>query len=195
MTASTSAALGMYTNFLSDATGIITNPINEYKQAKANKIDFLNSSTTLLTEDQAPISTNSFDSLQPPRPAYSRSHSPVRSRTQTAGAMAAGSAKSFGNVIGRPYKSIFVDVPLALTDGLDAVPKLYGSEVRERGKITDLKSGTIVAGKNFFFGIVDGFSGVVLEPYNGGKKEGALGVVKGVGKGALGFLAKTGAGE
>lgn len=185
VTASTSAAFEMYFNFLGDTAGIVTKPIDEYKQSKARKLDSPSPST----------STSTLDSNYPPGSSQQIAKSTARTGAQTAGAMAAASAKSLGNAIGRPYKSIFVDVPLAVADGLHAVPKLYGSEVRERDKITDFKSGTLVAGKSFVFGIAEGFADIVVEPYKGGKKEGALGVVKGVGKGSLGFLAKTGSGK
>lgn len=189
-TAATSAALGMYFNMMNDAVGIVTKPIDEYKQFKEQKQYPPRSS--MVVPDQS--SQNSRDSLQQDG-SKSGGQLAATSKSHTAGAMAAASAKSLGNVIGRPYKSIFVDVPLAVADGLYAVPKLYGSEVRERDKITDFKSGTIVAGKSFVCGIADGLADLVIEPYRGGKKEGALGFAKGVGKGSLGFLVKTGAGR
>ncbi|KAH8587380.1 hypothetical protein B0O99DRAFT_733683 [Bisporella sp. PMI_857] len=189
LTAATSASLEMFFNFMSDTAGIVTKPLNEYKQSRPPKIYYSGSGIT------TPNSDANGNSQQPVETVYGHRGNVNSPRTgaQMAGVMAAASAKSLGNAIGRPYKSIFVDVPLAVTDGLYAVPKLYGGEVRERGKITDFKSGTIVAGKSFVYGIVGGLSDIAIEPYKGGKKEGALGVVKGVGKGSLGFLAKTGA--
>jgi hypothetical protein len=109
--------------------------------------------------------------------------------------MATASAKSFGNLIGHQTKGIFLDVPLAITDGLNAVSKLYGSEVSGRDKITNWKTGGLVAGKSFVFGLAEGMADLVVEPYKGGKKDGAAGVMKGIGKGSLGFIAKTGAGK
>ena len=40
----------------------------------------------------------------------------------------------------------------------------------------------------------DGLSGMLTQPYHGTKKEGGLGLVKGVGKGVAGVVAKPGAG-
>jgi len=44
-------------------------------------------------------------------------------------------------------KATLVDIPLALTEGLHQMPKLYGEKVRDHGKVTDMKSAGIVAGK------------------------------------------------
>jgi hypothetical protein len=183
----------MYVNFMSDTAGIITKPIDEYKQAKKQKLLSPSPGTSTTMADSSP--QHSSDNLHQQAGNQSVAKSTSRTGAQTAGAMATASAKSLGNVIGRPYRSIFVDVPLAVADGLHAVPKLYGSEVKERDKITDFKSGSIVAGKSFVTGIAGGLADLVIEPYKGGKKEGALGVAKGLGKGSLGFLAKTGSGK
>ncbi|KDN62562.1 putative glycosyltransferase family 28 domain-containing protein [Colletotrichum sublineola] len=56
-----------------------------------------------------------------------------------------------------------------------------GHEVRRRDEITGLGSGLRTAGKEFVLGGWDAFSGVVVKPYKGAKKEGA----KGFGKGLL----------
>lgn len=154
----------MVSNMISDTAGIVTDPVDKYKESKEPNLQ--PSSTGLV----------------------------AKTGMQTSGFIAAASAKSLRNVIRRPYKSIFVDVPLAVADCLNAVLKLYGSEVRERDKVTGFKSGSLVAGKSFVYDIAGGLADLVVEPYKGGKKEGALGVAKGVGKGSLGFLVKTGSG-
>ena len=179
---------------MSDAAGIVTGPMDDYKHWKTQKQQTLDDTPDALgrASPQLKSSSESIYGLEKGQPSYKP---PTKTGGQIAATMAASSAKSLGNVIGRPYRSIFVDVPLAITDGLNNVPGLYGSKVREREAITDFKSGTMVAGKSFVLGIAGGLSDIVLEPYNGGKKEGALGVVKGIGKGSLGFLAKTGSGK
>ncbi|TPX17811.1 uncharacterized protein E0L32_002912 [Thyridium curvatum] len=53
-------------------------------------------------------------------------------------------------------------------------------EARRRGEITGLGSGLQVAGTEFVLGFYDAFSGVVVHPYNGFKKEGGKGLGKGV---------------
>jgi len=45
--------------------------------------------------------------------------------------------------------------------------------------------------KVFGLGLVEGLAELVVQPYKGGKKEGALGVVKGVGKGTVGMVSKV----
>jgi hypothetical protein len=178
-------------NLMSDAVGVVTKPIDEYKQSKALKQYSLNSGKNTTRLNPIWQGEESTDGLYLPGPSQPM----AKTGSHTASAMAAASAKSLGNMIVRPYKSIFVDVPLAVADGLHAVPKLYGGEVRERGKITDLKSGTLVAGKSFVYGLSGGLADFVMEPYKGGKKEGALGVVKGIGKGSLSFVANAGSGK
>lgn len=88
-------------------------------------------------------------------------------------------------------KGMLLDMPMAATEGLRAVPKLYGKEVSERPHITDWKSGAVVAGTNFHQGVVGGFTDLIREPIDGGRQEGALGVAKGVGKGLVGMTTKV----
>jgi hypothetical protein len=44
-------------------------------------------------------------------------------------------------------KGALVGMPLALTEGLRNAPKLYGDQVKDHGKVTDWKSGGVVAAK------------------------------------------------
>ena len=192
MTALTSTGFKIYYNIINDAVGIVTKPIDEYKQSKEQRQGPQPPNSSVVLSKSR--SLHSSQNIQEYR-HQSRPHPTERTKSQTASAMAAASAKSFGNVIGRPLKGMFVDGPLAVADGLYSVPTLYGSEVQERNKITNFKSGVAVAGKSFVFGILGGVADLVVEPYQGGKKEGALGVAKGVGKGALGLITKTGAGK
>jgi len=177
--------------FMKETANIFTKPIEEYQNAREQNQKLLSATPSANGSPRA-----STDTLHH-TPTGSRSASPMRAKTggQIAGAMAGASARSLGNALGKPAKSIFIDVPLAVADGLHNVPNLYGSKVTERGKISDFKSGAMVAGKSFVTGIAGGIAGLVVEPYKGGRKEGALGVAKGLGKGSLGFLTKTGSGE
>lgn len=111
--------------------------------------------------------------------------------TATAGRMAAAGAKGFGRFNAALFKGAIVDLPLAAAEGFRAVPKLYGGEVRDHGEVTDIQSGFGKAGKNFAFGMADGFSDLFVRPIEDAKKEGALGLAKGLGKGVLGFTSKT----
>lgn len=55
--------------------------------------------------------------------------------------------KGFGKMTMALPKATLVDFPVALTEGLHQMPKLYGDEVRDHGKVTDMKSAGVVAGK------------------------------------------------
>ena len=112
---------------------------------------------------------------------------------------------------GNLTKATLVDVPLALADGLHAVPKLYGEKVRDHGTVTDWKSGGAVTGKvlpiiesgaaqlltasqTFGYGLYDGITGIVTQPLKGAKDDGVLGFTKGLAKGTVGIVTKPGAG-
>ncbi|KAH8901727.1 UDP-Glycosyltransferase/glycogen phosphorylase [Thozetella sp. PMI_491] len=113
------------------------------------------------------------------------------------GASAAAAAKSAGNSLasmtGVLARGTLVDVPLALAEGMKNVPKLYGEEVPDHGKVKDWQSGSVVAAKNFGSGFYHGVTGVVTQPLQGAKKEGIKGFLKGAGKGTIGLVTKPGA--
>lgn len=108
--------------------------------------------------------------------------------------MAGASARSIGKIGPTALKGMVVDIPLALTEGLKSVPNHYGGNVRDHGPVTDAKSGMIVAGKTFAWGFIDGINDVVMQAYKGARKEGALGTVKGLGKGVMSLATKSGTG-
>jgi len=109
----------------------------------------------------------------------------------TAGRMAGAAAKGFGRFNAAFFKGAIVDLPLAAAEGFRAVPRLYGEEVKDHGEVTGIQSGFGKAGKNFAFGMADGFSDVFVRPVEDAKRDGALGLAKDLGKGVLGFTAKT----
>lgn len=53
-----------------------------------------------------------------------------------------------------------------------------------------MKSGLRAAGEEFMFGVYDGVTGLILQPYNGVKRDGVKGLVPGIGKGLFGFVLK-----
>lgn len=61
-------------------------------------------------------------------------------------------------------------------------------------QVTDLKSGLRSAGMEFGYGVGDGITGLVTQPWHGAKEGGAIGLGKGVAKGLGGFLLKPAAG-
>ncbi|CAI6339781.1 unnamed protein product [Periconia digitata] len=92
-----------------------------------------------------------------------------------------GTGKGIGRIVGAGFKSP-MDFSMNVAKGFHNVPKLYGAEVRQVDKVTDFNSGVRTAAK-FGFGMYDGITGLVTDPYKGAKKEGAVGFVKGVGRG------------
>jgi hypothetical protein len=62
-------------------------------------------------------------------------------------AAARGVAMGFGSMAGVVTKGTLVNAPLALAEGVRSVPRLYGEQVPDYGKVTDWQSGGIVAAK------------------------------------------------
>ncbi|KAH8684716.1 hypothetical protein BGZ60DRAFT_479077 [Tricladium varicosporioides] len=84
-----------------------------------------------------------------------------------------------------------MDLSLAVAQGFHNAPRLYGdTTVRRPTRITGMKSGLKAAGEEFVFGIYDGVTGLVVQPYTGARDNGAFGFVKGVGMGLTGFVLK-----
>ena len=84
-----------------------------------------------------------------------------------------------------------MDLSLAIAQGFHNAPRLYGdSTVRTPPRISGIQSGLRAAGSEFAFGVYDGVTGLVLQPYNGARKNGAVGLVQGIGKGLGGFVLK-----
>lgn len=108
-----------------------------------------------------------------------------------AGSMASASGKSLGRFFSTYTKGFLVDMPMAAAEGFRAVPRLWGDEVEDYGRVTDWKSGATVAGKTFIQGIGDGFRDIAMQPVEGGRKEGAWGAIKGVAKGSSSLVTKT----
>ncbi|EDN98665.1 hypothetical protein SS1G_13524 [Sclerotinia sclerotiorum 1980 UF-70] len=103
-------------------------------------------------------------------------------------------AKEIGYGFGRTAEAVArapMDLALALAQGFHNAPRLYGdTTVRRPTRITGMKSGLKAAGEEFIFGIYDGVTGLVVQPYTGARDHGALGFVKGVGMGLTGFVLK-----
>ncbi|TID16773.1 glycosyltransferase family 1 protein [Venturia nashicola] len=85
-----------------------------------------------------------------------------------------------------------MDLSLAVAQGFHNAPRLYGDEtVRRPVRITGIHSGLVASRNEFFYGIYDGFTGVVTQPYHGAKERGILGFVDGVGMGFGGLVLKN----
>ncbi|KAI5830741.1 hypothetical protein K523DRAFT_17025 [Schizophyllum commune Tattone D] len=79
-------------------------------------------------------------------------------------------------------------------EGFANLPSLYGSSVRHQKKITGIGSGVKEGGKALFWGVTDGISGLVLEPYEGAKKDGTVGALKGAARSVANLYMKPLAG-
>lgn len=203
--------LGTVADLTTSLTGTFYKPILEFQthreqQARAEHIAVSESTdpvpysarTSALTANDVASEKGSISedkSRKYPASFRSASSYPSSSEKQgsLAGKMVASSAKSLGSFAPTALKGMTVDIPLAMTEGLRNLPRSYGEKVRDHGKVSGWKSGAVVAGKTFAWGMADGISDVVVKPYQGARKEGAKGAVKGLGKGVLNLGAKTGA--
>ncbi|KAK6612131.1 glycosyltransferase family 28 domain-containing protein [Botrytis cinerea] len=106
---------------------------------------------------------------------------------------AVGAGKGISRIVGAGLKSP-MDFTLGLARGFHNAPKLYGDDtVRPQEKVTDFQSGLKAAGREFGYGMFDGITGLVTQPLRGAEKEGAAGLIKGIGKGIAGVVLKPGA--
>ncbi|KAJ5058052.1 hypothetical protein J3E74DRAFT_436341 [Bipolaris maydis] len=84
-----------------------------------------------------------------------------------------------------------MEMTLAITQGFHNAPRLYGDEtVRRPPRVTGFHSGTRAGRDEFLYGVRDGVSGLVMQPYHGAKKNGVMGALRGVGFGVGGFILK-----
>ncbi|KAF2732692.1 UDP-Glycosyltransferase/glycogen phosphorylase [Polyplosphaeria fusca] len=103
---------------------------------------------------------------------------------------AVGTGKGLGRIVGAGFKSP-MEFSLNVAKGFHNVPKLYGDEVRQVDKVTDLQSGVKTAVKELGLGFYGGITGLVTDPLKGAKKEGVAGFIKGVGRGIAGVPLKV----
>ncbi|RYP47048.1 hypothetical protein DL768_006843 [Monosporascus sp. mg162] len=188
-----SAVMATAVDLTGSITGMITKPMDKYRDEQRRRARELQKqqgqSRGASLDGGSSVSAASQLSV-----ASLQSGSSSEKRPSLAGKMAGASAKSIGLFAPNAAKGMLVDIPLAITEGMRAVPKHFGTDVRSHGPVTNAKSGAIVAGKTFAWGFVDGVSDLVMQPVKGAANEGALGAVKGIGKGAVSLVAKSGAG-
>ncbi|RDW70562.1 putative sterol glucosyltransferase [Aspergillus mulundensis] len=189
VTGTVSAAIGTGTNMVKSTTDIFLKPYQEYQDLQRGRPQSRQSSETTASAPSIARSLSTpprTDTQPPPTPTNNPS------ALQATGTIAGASAKSIGKVLTSYFKGAMVDIPLATTEGLRAVPRLYGEEVKEHKPVKDWKSGVVVGCTSFSRGMYDGLTGVVMQPYRGAKEEGALGAVKGLAKGTVGAAANVG---
>lgn len=104
------------------------------------------------------ISSTRSDLLETSAQSPGHHHSPDKKKGRAAAASSAvaASGKSVGRWFGTYTKGIFLDVPLAVAEGMRQTPALYGERVHDYGRITGWKSGAAFAAKNFGVGLAEG---------------------------------------
>lgn len=215
VTGLTSSLLGTSTNLVDATSGIFLKPAAEYRKGRGRSMTPSGSSTnsrpqsrqsstagstpgaTTFDRDAETIDDSASEStatLKQPIQATTRQadrDEKTVSHPNVAASMALASTKSLGKVFSAYTKGVLVDMPLATAEGFRSLPRLWGDEVADYGKVTDWKSGAVVAGKSFALGIGDGFKDLARQPAEGMAKEGAWGAIKGVAKGSGSLVTKT----
>ncbi|KAI9368543.1 hypothetical protein BJX61DRAFT_212796 [Aspergillus egyptiacus] len=191
LTGATSAAISTGTDMVKSTGDIFLKPYKEYQDSQQRGRSEHSRPTTARALSTPPPDSRRHTDNPTPSPTEPQA---IRATTglRTTGNMAAASAKGVGKFIGSYFKGVMVDIPLATTEGLRAVPRLYGEESKDHGTVKDWKSGLVVGCNTFSHGMVEGLSGVFSKPYKGAKEEGALGAVKGLAKGTIGAGAHIG---
>lgn len=106
--------------------------------------------------------------------------------------MALASAISLTKFLGTSSRGAFVEIPLAATEGMRAIPRFYGEKVRTTAPVQDWRSGMTVAWSGFTHGVYEGFTDIFVQTYRGKKKRGSIGVAQGLSKGLVSLAVKTG---
>ena len=185
ITGGTSSVLGMYKDILTASSDVVIRPYKEITRAHQQ------SQPELVV-------------IEPPNSQSERSPSQGIPRTSgtnqtdkdwiVAGKALGGSAKSVGRIIAYYYKGVLVDIPGAVNEGLRAVPRLYGEEVKDYDNIKDFKSGVAAASDNFRNGFTTGFADIFRQPYEGAQKDGFMGAIRGFVQGPIGMGTKAASG-
>jgi len=186
-----SALTGTLVDITGCLTGMVTEPIRVYgeerrQQARDDADTASVDSQQVYKADKLNKSSASINTVTSTK---------SRDKRPSAGGKAAmASAKSLAWLAPKAIKGFTLDMPLALAEGLHKAPKYYGDEVRDNGKVTGAGSGFAVGGKSLAWGLVDGISGLGLQPYKDYKKSGPVGLATGFGKGLAGLVTKPAAG-
>jgi hypothetical protein len=185
--------LGTAIDLGTSVTGIFTKPYTEYRDDRDRRAYEESIREAPSASDSVDVSAK-HNQVTPDSSSVHSATLATKRKPISAGQMAGASGKSFAMFAPKATKAMLADIPMAITDGLKNVPRAYGDTVRDHGPVTGFASGATVAGKTFAYGFMDGLSGVVVKPYQGAQKEGAIGAAKGVAKGLIGLTTKTGAG-
>lgn len=84
-----------------------------------------------------------------------------------------------------------IDDSIAATEGMLAVPQLWGESVEAHNPVEDWHSGFKVPATSFTDGISGAVTGLCIRTIEGKKRGGTMGAIKGLGQGTLGFATKS----
>lgn len=180
ITGTTSAVIGAYAGMAGSAVDIVAKPVAALRAPKSKD----------LGSDAVPTGPGQPTPARGAQAAVPRSNGDRgsgRGCMSTSGAVAVGVASGVGSFLHNFAKGNLIDMPLAFTEGMRNAPRLYGGKVADHGPVTGWKSGFVVSGKNLGNGVGQGFAGVVQEPVRGAQQDGAVGAIKGMGRGLLGL--------
>lgn len=174
VTAVSSASLSTIAGMTDTIAGIVIDPYKEYRRLRAT-------TEMIPTDGAAPVTIEPLNNLEtdPNDSNYAKQ-------------MAIASAISFTKFLGRSFRGALVDLPLAAAEGMRAVPRLYGEDVRVNAPVHDWRSGMTVGCSVFAHGVYEGFADIFVQTYRGKQKSGSLGVAEGLCKGLVSLAAKTG---
>lgn len=167
---------------------------NTNKKATLAKANAASSKENVAEDDTTNDSTDKEKAKKGGRPNANRELStiskfsePEEDLAEELGHEAAFGFRKTGGAIAR----FPMNLTLALTQGFHNAPRLYGDEtVRRPPRVTGVHSGLRAGRDELFYGVKDGFTGIVTQPYRGAKKNGVVGAVRGVGFGIGGFVLK-----
>ncbi|KAG7118602.1 Sterol 3-beta-glucosyltransferase UGT80A2 like protein [Verticillium longisporum] len=166
-------------------------PITAISAASVSTLADMGQATARLVYEPISEARQSSTSRQQSPARGSGASSPAVEKLSPSAALAT-SARA-GKIVTSVAKGVLVSIPLAATEGLRAVPRLYGEDVKRHADVRDFKSGAAVAGQEFRNGIAGAAMDIVTYTYRGKRDEGPMGVAKGLAKGVVSLAAKTGA--
>ncbi|KAI7500957.1 sterol glucosyltransferase [Hortaea werneckii] len=197
ITAILSATLQSTTDFGSAASGAVTRPYNAYRRGHSAAPDCRRAQSG--DSELADVASHSSGGdrrgavLIPPGDQRERGEDAEKIRERDM-AIATASARGIGRVVATPLKAGLVDIPLAATEGMRAIPRSRNDGSYTPGTVTDWKSGSTVALQNLGHSIYEGCTGIFIKTYRRKQTEGAKGVAKGLSEGLVDFTMKTGSG-
>ncbi|PNP73834.1 hypothetical protein FNYG_12793 [Fusarium nygamai] len=199
LTATSSALLGSLVEFSKGFGSLMSAPVIKVRHETAIREKRHAARAALEADSRTRSPANSTTAEDPQersmveanRSALSKPHREVSTSSNAGRSAGKGISKMTTSVL----KGSLVDVPLALTEGLHNLPELYGDKVRKHDKVTDWKSGTAEAGKNFAYNFLDASWCLFKQPAVGAVKGGPVGLLTGLGKAGFGLIAKPGSGK